>query len=163
MLTDDERQQILDQEVAGARAQQTRRQELKRKRAAQTYRRAVRSALRPRARIVAAALGTLALVAGLSVAFLHGEADAPDDTAGGIATSVLMQRCEAALRARVGRDDLRFPARQDAEQQVSASADGKRWDGSFLQTENGAAPTRTDFSCTYTLATDQTTTDLISP
>ena len=165
MLSKEERQQIQQEELAVAKAVQTRRREQQRLSARNAYRREVRSALNPGGRVVFAGLCTLALLGAVGAALLSGRLEAPDDTSGGIATSTLMDRCEADLRAQAGQAELRFPSRQEAASQVSASpdADGKRWDGSFIRPAQGGASVQTDFSCIYTVATDQTTTEVIAP
>ena len=67
---------------------------------------------------------------------------------------------------------LPFPALGETDGQISASPDGKRWDGSFAQDagtqdtgiqQGGGPPVQTDFSCVYTLATDEIGTELITP
>ncbi|MGY2893104.1 hypothetical protein [Deinococcus sp. UYEF24] len=163
MLSEEERQQIQQEELAVAKGVQTRRREQQRLSARNAYRREVRGALNPGGRVVFAGLCTLALLGAVGTALLSGHPEAPDDTSGGIATSSLMDRCEADLRAQTGQAELRFPSRREAASQVSASPDGKRWDGSFAQPSQGGASVQTDFSCIYTVATDQTTTEVIVP
>ncbi|WP_424949584.1 hypothetical protein [Deinococcus sp.] len=163
MLGDEERQQIQREELAAAKAMQTRRQERRRLGARNAYRREVRHTLNPRVRLALTGLGTLALLAALGAALLPARQEAPDDTSGGIATSSLMERCEADLRARALQAVLRFPSRGEAAPQFSASPDGKRWDGSFSQAGQGGEAVQTEFSCIYTIATDQTSVELIAP
>ena len=115
------------------------------------------------ARTLAAVLGTAGLLGGLGLALLWTGAAVPDDTSGGVATSVLMARCEDALKVRLDRSDLTFPSRREASAQLSASPDGKRWDGSLWQPGETGPPLQLDFSCVYTRATDQITTEIISP
>lgn len=172
VLSDEERLQIRQEEVSAARAALLQRQELRRERARVTYRRQVRAVLQPRGRVALATAVTLVLIGGVLVSLLRASPDTPDDTSGGIATSALMQRCEADVRAQLGdQGDLNFPARQQASGQISASPDGKRWDGSVsvtgrdsgLDSPGRTDSDRTDFSCVYTLSTDQISTELILP
>lgn len=179
MLSKEEKQRIHKEEVAAAQAVLARRQEQKRRGASWAYRREVRAALNPRARMALATLLTLLVLAGTVTALLRRADDTPDDTSGGVASSALMARCEDALRVHVGADslhsgDLRFPDRKDAAGQITASPDGKRWDGSFSQEgpsdQDGSAsgrgmgaPVVTDFSCTFTVATGEISTELITP
>jgi hypothetical protein len=170
MLTEEERRQIQAEELAAVRAAQALRQEGRREVARQAYRREVRSVLNPRARLMVAALCTLLLLAGVLVAIRSSRPDVPgrDDTSGGIATSALMQRCQTELEGKIGQSQLNqgqlhFPAQEQADAQITASPDGKRWDGSFLQNASGAEATQTDFSCIYTTATDEISTELITP
>lgn len=182
MLSREERRQIQKEEVAAAQAVLARRQEQKRRGARWAYRREVRAALNPRVRTGVAALLTGLVLAGLTAAVLRRADTTPDDTSGGVASSVLMARCEEALRTQVAlrtqatgnAGELRFPDGQDAALQITASPDGKRWDGSFSQEEpadqNGSAsgrgmgaPATTDFSCIFTVATGEISTELIAP
>lgn len=177
MLSEEERRQIQLEEVATARAALAQRQELQRRSARQRYRREVRAALYPRARLALAAGCTLVLVGGVAVSLLRSAPHPRDDTSGGVATSRLMERCEADLQAKVGGAVLHFPALGQTDGQISASPDGKRWDGFFTQDtgnrdagtqdtgtqQGGGPPVQTDFSCVYTLATDEIGTELITP
>ena len=172
MLSEEDRRQIQLEEVATARAVLAQRQELQRRSAQQRYRHEVRAALNPRTRLVVAAGCTLVLVGGVAVSLLRTAPHPQDDTSGGVATSRLMERCEADLQAKVGQLVLHFPALGETDGQISASPDGKRWDGSFTRdagnrdggTEQGSGPSvQTDFSCVYTLATDEIGTELITP
>ncbi len=162
MLSDQERQQIQREEVASVRALQEEQRARRRQQAQDAYRRQVRATLNPRARNLLAGVTTGLLLLAVALAVLGGGQTVPDDTSGGIATSSLMENCEANLRATVG-GDLSFPSRREAAQDISASPDGKRWDGAFTYTPAGEAPVRTEFSCIYTIATTETTTELIAP
>jgi hypothetical protein len=159
MLTDDERRQIEVEEVTAARAELTRTQDLQRQLARAAYRREVRSLLRPGRRLLVAGACTLLLAGGLLLALWPRSPEAPDDTSGGIATSELMTRCEAQVRAQVPQDQLDFPPQREADAQITASPEGKRWDGAF--TRPGRAGS--DFSCEYTIATDQISAQIITP
>jgi hypothetical protein len=159
MLTDDERRQIEVEEVAAARAELARTHDLKRQLAQATYRREVRSLLRPGRRLLVAGVCTLLLAGGLLLALWPRTPEAPDDTSGGLATSELMTRCEAQVRSQFPQDQLDFPPQHEADAQITASPDGKRWDGAF--TRPGRAGS--DFSCVYTIATDQISVQIITP
>jgi hypothetical protein len=159
MLTDDERRQIEVEEIAAARAELARTQDLKRQLASAAYRREVRSLLRPGRRLLLAGGCTLALVGGLLLALWPRTPEVPDDTSGGIATSELMTRCEAQVRGQFPQDQLDFPPQRDAADQITSSPDGKRWDGAFRRPDRSGS----EFSCVYTIATDQISTQTITP
>ncbi|MFC4639246.1 hypothetical protein [Deinococcus hohokamensis] len=150
MLTEDEMRRIEAEELAALDAARTRTASARRRLAEAAYRQEVRAALRPRpfwwpARwaLVLLPAALLGVWATLRPAALP---DA-DDPAGGIGTAALLTRCEQEVAAHLEPTVPRFPSRQDAARQVSASADGKRWDG---WAEAGAE--HWDFSCTFSPA-----------
>lgn len=148
MLTDEEMRRIEAEELAALEAARARNTSAVRRLAAHAYRQEVRAALRPRPFWWPArwALALLPLVV-LGVWAALRPAPAADDAAGGIGTAELLERCGQEIAAQLQRPDVGFPSRQEAASQVSASADGKRWDG-WAE----AAGQRVDFSCAFSPA-----------
>lgn len=159
MLSDEEMRRIEAEELAAARALQERRERARRHLALHAYRREVRATLRPQRSPwwlpVRWVLPFLPVIA--AVLFLRPAPAVKDDTAGGISTSALMARCRTEVGAQLGQADLRFPRAREAVGQVSANADGKRWDGWVMR----PGDTRTEFSCSFTPADGSVQVELI--
>ena len=158
MLSDEEMRRIEAEEVAAARALQEQEERARHRLALHSYRREVRVALRPRAWWwpVRWLLPFIPVLAGAGL-FLRPAPAVPDDTSGGVANSALMERCRAEVGTRLGQEGLRFPEPREAVGQFSANTDGKRWDG-WVGTPDG---TRTDFSCSFTVADGSVALELI--
>lgn len=178
MLSNEDRQRIEAEEVAAAEALAHSAAQLRHQEAVQAYRQEVRAQLRPKPtpwwwslRWVLPAVPIIAATLLLFPDLVPHTAPA-DDTAGGIASSALMNRCQAEVSGQLlqgeqgqgaeysgttpSSDDLSFPSWQEASEQFSANADGKRWDGWVRQ-----GNTRTDFSCSFTLADQSVVAQLI--
>ncbi len=161
-LSDAQRRQIEAEELARAEALAAEQAEALRLREAGSYRQEVREALTPRPRWWRwAALGGLALVPVLALLAALWPRPAPvtDNTWGGISDSSLMERCRAAVSGQTyGQEsDLRFPAPRETAGQLTASADGKRWDGWAARPDGS----HLDFSCSYAAASGEITAQLI--
>ncbi|THF70695.1 hypothetical protein E7T06_06030 [Deinococcus sp. Arct2-2] len=164
MLSNEERQRIEAEEVAAAEALAHSTSQVRHQEAVQAYRQEVRAQLRPRPApwwwSLRWALAAVPVVAATLLLFpnLLPSDRATDDTAGGIANSALMNRCQAEVSGQLLQiqSDLAFPSWQEASGQFSANADGKRWDGWVRQGD-----TRTDFSCSFTLADQSVIAQLI--
>jgi hypothetical protein len=170
MLSNEERQRIEAEEVAAAEALAHSASHLRHQEAVQAYRQEVRAQLRPRPApwwwSLRWALPAVPVVAATFLLFpnLVSNKAPTDDTAGGIANSALMNRCQAEVSGQLWQSEntaplpgeLTFPSWQEASGQFSANADGKRWDGWVRQ---GSA--RTDFSCSFTLADQSVVAQLI--
>ncbi|MDB5044217.1 MAG: hypothetical protein JWQ08_267 [Deinococcus sp.] len=170
MLSNEDRQRIEAEEVAAAEALAQSTARVHHQKAVQAYREEVRAQLRPRPapwwwslRWALPALPVIAVTFLLFPNLVSNKAPT-DDTAGGIANSALMNRCQAEISGQLLQSgstvqlssDLAFPSWQEAAEQFSANADGKRWDGWVRQ---GSA--RTDFSCSFTLADQSVIAQLI--
>ncbi|WP_420594575.1 hypothetical protein [Deinococcus sp.] len=166
-LSDEEKRAILAEEAALARAEAAARQQAGHLRARETFRAQVRAAHRARrGRWGWWGFGLLWAVAAVLV--LRGQQPAvPDDTSGGIASSALIDRCEREVTAQLGQLAAEFPNLSEAAGQITASADGKRWDGwvvSIDANSGGAgadAAGRLPFSCEYSPPTDSLQVQLI--
>ena len=103
------------------------------------------------------------LWAGAAVLVLRGQPSAvSDDISGGIASSALIDRCEREVTAQLGQLAAEFPTLSEAAAQITASADGKRWDGWVVSTEaNSNAAGHLPFSCEYSPPTDSLQVQLI--
>jgi hypothetical protein len=86
----------------------------------------------------------------------------PDDGFGGIRTSDLLERCKADVRGKLGDGQAEFPTDAEARDQISASSDGKRWDGWAICPLLPGRP-RVEFSCQYTPLSDSTAVEIIKP
>ncbi len=157
MLSEDEKHAIRAQEEAVARRAIARAWQRRRRRARAAYRARVRSELRLRGSAFWLILTALLVAGFLAARPLLGAHAIPDDTSGGIANSLLALRCRQELRAQRQDTDLSFPTPGEAAAQMTASPDGKRWDG-WAQGAGG----RTEFSCGYTPATDQINLKIIT-
>ena len=155
MLSDDDKARIRLEEETAALARLERQARPRRARARRAYRARVRGQLRP-FNPFWLLLGALALAAGVGV-WAWPRAALPDDASGGIANSLFTLRCAQELRAQLQDPDLHLPSPREAATQMTASPDGKRWDG-WADGPTG----RTDFSCEYTPATDSITLEVIS-
>ncbi|GAA5513529.1 hypothetical protein Dcar01_02268 [Deinococcus carri] len=163
MLSDEEMRRIEEEELAAARALEAQQERARHQLALHAYRQEVRAVLRPQRAAWRSGLWLLPLLAAALATLLLRPAPAVnDDTSGGIATSTLVDRCRtevaAGLAGRSGSPvDLRFPSLREAAGQMSANADGKRWDGWVALP--GAA--RTDFSCLFTAADGSVQAELL--
>ncbi|GMA14657.1 hypothetical protein E5F05_19315 [Deinococcus metallilatus] len=159
MLSDEEMRRIEEEELAVARARQAEEERARHQLALHAYREEVRAVLLPqKAPGWRPALWLLPLLAVLAGVLLLRPAPAgSDDTSGGIATSALLDRCREEVGTRLGQPGLRFPGPREAAGQISANADGKRWDGWVATPGNS----RTDFSCSFTAADQSVQVELI--
>jgi hypothetical protein len=170
MLSDEDKAKIRAEEERAAQADRAAAEEAARLEAAAQYREAVQSELRgspraPNSKRNPLWIGLLAVLAviALGVYFLLPRAaDGADDISGGIATSVLVARCADAVRNKLGDFAARFPPNDETRSQISASADGKRWDG-WVEGVNGDKVDRLEFSCSYTPANDGLEVQIIKP
>ncbi len=103
-----------------------------------------------------------AVVAGAVVLRSQNSSLEPDDGFGGIRTSDLIERCKADVRGKLGDGQAEFPSDAEARAQISASSDGKRWDGWAICPNLPGRP-RAEFSCQYTPLSDTTATEIIKP
>lgn len=103
-----------------------------------------------------------AVIAGVLVLRSHSPSLEPDDGFGGIRTSDLIERCKADVRGKLGDGQAEFPTDAEARDQISASSDGKRWDGWAICPNLQGRP-RVEFSCQYTPLSDSTATEIIKP
>lgn len=166
MLGEQQKQRIREEEEAAARALLAREHEAQRARAMQAYRAEVRSGLRPRRFLAWWLLGALlAAVALMLIVRPHFTDWRLDDTAGGIANSALMARCQDWVSSQLPGQDHHFPDLSEAAGQMTAGPDGKRWDGWVGYTTNfgNLERLRLDFSCEYTPATDLIHVEIIQP
>ncbi|MFB9993391.1 hypothetical protein ACFFLM_15590 [Deinococcus oregonensis] len=170
MLSNEDRQRIEAEEVAAAQALAHSTARVRHQKAVQAYREEVRAQLQSRPTpwwwSVRWALPAVPIIAATFLLYpnlVTNEAPT-DDTAGGIANSALMNRCQAEVSGQLSllpdaaqpAGELSFPNWQEASGQFSANADGKRWDGWVRQ-----GGTRTDFSCSFTLADQSVLAQLI--
>lgn len=157
-----QRRQIEAEELARAEMLAAQQAEALRLREAESYRRAVRAALRPRPRwqrwAVAPVLALVPLLA-LVTALWPRPVPLTDNVWGGISDSRLMERCRAAVSGQTyGQEsDLRFPAPREAADQLTASPDGKRWDGWAARPDGS----HLEFSCSYAASSGDVTLQLI--
>ena len=162
MLSDKEKREILAQEAGRARAEAHERQQAAQLQARETYRAQVRAAYRPHSpRRRWWLVGVLAWVAAAVLFLYFRPAPVPEDTAGGISSVMLVQRCEGELLAQLGQLAAEFPGAQEAARQITASSDGKRWDGWVVSRPDFEG--RADFSCVYSPPTDSLQVQLIRP
>lgn len=157
MLSDEEMRRIEAEELAAAGARQERGDRARHGLALHAYRQEVRAALRPRPWWWPLRWLLPALPVVVAAFLLRPAPAAPDDASGGITTSALTERCRAEVGSRLARGDLGFPGPREAAGQVSANADGKRWDG-WVEVPGDA---RTDFSCQFTAADGSVEAELI--
>jgi hypothetical protein len=160
VLSDEEKREILRQEAELARAEAQARQQAAQAQARETYRAQVRAAHRTRPLnwrgwLLFAAAWLVAAVLFLTLR----PAALPDDTSGGIASVALVQRCEREVLAQLGQLAAEFPSSQESAHQITASSDGKRWDGWVVT--DPEAQGRADFSCVYSPPTDSVEVQLI--
>lgn len=162
MLSDEERRRIETEELAAAGAAQAGVDRARRRLAALSYRREVRAALRPRPFWWpvrwALLLGPVALGV-LWAAQFQAQPALADDAAGGVRNADLTSRCQAEVERQLlaAPGTLRFPPLREAGEQMTANADGKRWDG----WAEASGRVRTDFSCTYTAADGSVLAELL--
>lgn len=160
MLSDEEKRRILDEEAALYRAEQEAQQAEARRREGDAYRSKVRAAYRLKPPRSGWLMAALIVWVGAALLIVRSQRPAvPDDTAGGIASSALINRCERQLLSQLGQLAAQFPDEQEAARQITANSDGKRWDG-WVE----SAPTfsgRADFSCVYSPPTDQIQVELL--
>ncbi|WP_293913604.1 hypothetical protein [Deinococcus sp.] len=162
MLNDEERREILVQEAERARAEAWERGEAAQLLARETFRAQVRAAYRPHSpRWRWWLAGVLAWAAAAALFLYFRPAPLPEDTAGGISSVVFVQRCEGELLAQLGQLAAEFPGAQEAERQITASSDGKRWDGWVVSRPDFEG--RAEFSCVYSPPTDSLEVQLIRP
>ena len=160
MLSDEEKRAILLEERARFEAERQAQAETEQAQAREVYRAQARRAMRSRPPRWGWWLLLSLLWAGAAVVFLsRQQAATPNDTSGGIASSALMQRCEGAVLSQLGQLAAEFPAAQEAASQISASSEGKRWDGWVASRPNFVG--RTDFSCVYSPPTDSIQVQLL--
>ena len=157
-----ERRQIEIEELARAQAEQERRTQAQREQAALKYRQEIRRALQPRPGWwpLHWFFPVLPLLAGVAYYFVTPELPpVTDNTWGGIGDSALMERCRGEISRQTypQEPDLRFPSPQEAQGQVSARPDGKRWDGWAARPDG----TRLEFACSFTSADDSVKAELI--
>ncbi len=170
MLSDEDKAKIRAEEERKAQADRAAAEEVARLEAAAQYREAVQSELRGSPRVPSPRRNSLWLgwLAALAVTALSAyllfprAADGADDISGGIATSVLIARCVDAVRNKLGDFAAKFPPSDETGGQISASADGKRWDG-WVEGVNGNKVERLEFSCSYTPANDGLEVQIIKP
>ncbi|EYB68656.1 hypothetical protein DEIPH_ctg018orf0051 [Deinococcus phoenicis] len=159
MLSDEEMRRIEEEELAAARALQVQQERARHQLALHAYRQEVRSVLQPPKapwwRPGLWLLPVLVVLAG--VILLRPSPAGSDDASGGITASALMDRCQAEVGAQLGLPELRFPSPREAAGQMSANADGKRWDGWVTAQDR----TRTDFSCRFTAADSSVQVELL--
>lgn len=160
-LSADQQRQIEAEELALAQARAARTAEAQRLLAAQAYRQEVREALKPRPAWWRwrGLLGLLPMLV-LGAASLWPRPPALTDSAwGGISDSALMERCRAEVSAQTyaQEPDLRFPTPREAAGQLTANADGKRWDGWAARPDGS----HLDFSCSYAAADGEVTAQLM--
>lgn len=155
-----ELRQIEAEELALAQVREAKTAEAQRLLAAQAYRQEVREALKPRPMWWRwrGLLGLVPLLV-LGAAYLWPKPAALTDNAwGGISDSALMERCRAEVSAQTAQEpDLRFPAPREAAGQLTANADGKRWDGWAARPDGS----HLDFSCSYAAADGEVTAQLM--
>ena len=170
MLSDDDKAKIEAEEGAKIAALREKEVELARTKALEQYRESVKIALtsapqrtRPRWWLLAA-LALLGVAAIGAILALPRASPAPDDSSGGISTSLLIERCVSAVRDKIGDLAWTFPTPEESSSQVSSNADGKRWDGWVMpRVQLEGENQRTQFSCQYTPATNAVTTEIIKP
>lgn len=171
MLSDDEKQRIRAEEEAKFRLLEQTQAERARSHAASAFRAKVAAELTEHHRKARRRTLLLALVSSLGVAvtafvLVRHDAQPPElssnpmDGVSGIADAVLVERCQNEVRSRLG--EVRFPSLEDAQAQISASSEGKRWDGFALPSDGTGLP-RLEFSCRYTPQNDQLELELIRP
>ena len=103
-----------------------------------------------------------AAIAGAILLRSHSPNPTPDDGFGGIRTSDLIERCKSNVRGRLGDGQAEFPGDAESRDQISASSDGKRWDGWAICPNLPGRP-RVEFSCSYTPLSDTTEVEIIKP
>ena len=169
MLSDDDKSQIEAEESAKLAFQREKEIEIARVKALEQYRVSVKTALSTKPRRSSRVwVFTAAVLSGVStvviITALPRASPMPDDSSGGISTSLLIERCVSAVRGRIGDLAWTFPTTQESVGQISSSADGKRWDGWVVpRVQQGEEDAKTQFSCQYTPATDSVTTEIIKP
>lgn len=163
MLSEEERRRIEAEEVSALQARQAASVQTRQDLAALAYRREVRAALSPRPAwwpvrwaVPFMPVIVIAVVLALRPAT---PTQVLDDALGGITTADLVSRCRVAVAAKVPwpADELRFPALTDAAAGITATADGKRWDGQLGRPDGRLL----DFTCTYSPADDHVGVDLL--
>ena len=173
MLSDDDKAKIKAEETAKIAVLREKEAEAARVKALEQYRESVKTALtsptspprssRPRWWLLAA-LALLAVAAIGAILALPRASPAPDDSSGGISTSLLIERCVSAVRDKIGDLAWTFPSPEESSTQVSSNADGKRWDGWVMpRVQMEGEDQKVQFSCQYTPATDAVTTEIIKP
>ncbi len=166
MLDDQEKERIRLEEQAKFLATQEIAQEQERSRAAAEYRAEVRAELHgKRNKKFLLWLILPSLLALGAWGFWHRQTN-PENTNnlngwGGIQNNNLVARCQDAIRIKRNDYGMQFP-NTDMDAQITATPDGKRWDG-FLINPNSSPPNRIDFSCSYTPQNNQLNLELIKP
>ncbi len=169
MLSDDDKAQIEAEETAKLAVLREQQAEMARRKALEEYRESVKTSLttaphRSRFVIPLVLLSVVGTVAALLILTQPRASPVPDDSSGGISSSLLIERCVNAVRGRIGDLAWTFPTPVESASQISSSADGKRWDGwATPRVQQGEEDAKTQFSCQYTPATDSITTEIIKP
>ncbi len=169
MLDDDTKSKIRAEEEAKAASRAALEDQAEKVRLEREYRQRIAFELkgkrsrRNRILVWIGALGLLgAVVAGALVLRSQRPSLEPDDGFGGIRTSDLIERCKSDVRGKLGDGQAEFPTDAEARDQISASSDGKRWDGWAICPNLPGQP-RAEFSCQYTPLSDTTATEIIKP
>ncbi len=175
MLSDDDKAQIDAEESAKLAVLREREAEAARRKALEDYRESVKTALgtapsrsrrssRSRFVLPLISLSAVGTVAAFVILAQPRASPVPDDSSGGISTSLLIERCVSAVRQSIGDLAWTFPTPVESISQISSSADGKRWDGWVMpRVQLEGEGEKTQFSCQYTPATDSVTTEIIKP
>ena len=170
MLSDEDKAKIEAEEHAKIAVLREKEAELARVKALEQYRESVKTALtppprRPRPRWwLVASLALLGVATIGAILALPRASPVPDDSSGGISTSLLIERCVSAVRDKIGDLAWTFPSPEESSSQVSSNADGKRWDGWVMpRVQMEGEDQKTQFSCQYTPATNAVTTEIIKP
>lgn len=169
MLDDDTKNRIRTEEEAKAAQRAALEAEAEKTRLAREYRQQIAAELagrRSRRNRALGWIGGIVALAGIGtgVFILRGSSPNPvsDDGFGGIRTSDLIERCKNDVRGKLGDGQAEFPTDAEARDQISASSDGKRWDGWAICPLLPGRP-RVDFSCSYTPLSDTTSLEIIKP
>jgi multidrug efflux pump subunit AcrA (membrane-fusion protein) len=169
MLDDDTKSKIRAEEEAKAASRAALEAEAEKGRLEREYRQRIATELkgrRSRRNRVLAWVGGLTVIGAVAAGALllrsQNSNPLPDDGFGGIRTSDLIERCKADVRGKLGDGQAEFPTDTEAQSQISASSDGKRWDGWAICPNLPGRP-RAEFSCQYTPLSDTTAVEIIKP